>query len=413
MILEFSIKNFLSFKDKVTFSMLANATKGLDDNYVIYKDKKILKTAAIYGANASGKTNIFKILALITAMLRNSNNVNINAKLPISPFKFDDNANKPSEFEIKFIIENIRYVYGFIADANNIYEEYLYYYPNGKETKIFDRTEINNYSFSQKDEKFLSEIVKKNAPNKFFIATATNWNYEKTKLPYKFLSTEINVFNNLGGLRDFALKEYLKNDDELKTFALEFLKNADFNIEDYKVLETDVPDDLFVAIPDFIKAGMNIKEKLKVFTALFKHKNSDVELSYEEESMGTQIIFCFIPFIMDALNNKRVVVVDELDKSLHPYLVEMIVQMFNDSDINKNGAQLIFNTHDTNLLKLNILRRDQIWFTEKDDNNGISDLYPLSDFSVRKTENVERGYMLGRYGAVPFIKNDFNLWEEE
>ena len=98
MILEFSIKNFLSFKDKVTFSMLANATKGLDDNYVIYKDRKILKTAAIYGANASGKTNIFKILALITTMLRNSNNVNINAKLPISPFKFDDNANKPSEF---------------------------------------------------------------------------------------------------------------------------------------------------------------------------------------------------------------------------------------------------------------------------------------------------------------------------
>ena len=156
-----------------------------------------------------------------------------------------------------------------------------------------------------------------------------------------------------------------------------------------------------------------MKEKPKVFTAFFKHKGSDVELSYEEESMGTQIIFCFIPFIKDALNNKRVVVVDELDKSLHPYLVEMIVQMFNDPDINKNGAQLIFNTHDTNLLKLNILRRDQIWFAEKDDKKGISDLYPLSDFSVRKTENVERGYMLGRYGAVPFIKNDFNLWEEE
>ena len=413
MILEFSIKNFLSFKNKVTFSMLANATKGLDDNYVIYKDRRILKTAAIYGANASGKTNIFKILALITTMLRNSNNVNINAKLPISPFKFDDNANKPSEFEIKFIIENIRYVYGFIADANNIYEEYLYYYPNGKETKIFDRTEINNYSFSQKDEKFLSEIVKKNAPNKFFIATATNWNYEKTKLPYKFLSTEINVFNNLGGLRDFALKEYLKSDDELKTFALEFLKKADFNIEDYKVLETDVPDDLFAAIPDFIKAGMNIKEKLKVFTALFKHKGSDAELSYEEESLGTQIIFCFIPFIRDAFNNKKVVIVDELDKSLHPYLIEMIVQMFNDPDINKNGAQLIFNTHDTNLLRLNILRRDQIWFTEKNDDNGVSTLYPLSDCSVRNSENVEKGYMLGRYGAVPFIKNDFYLREEK
>ena len=414
MILEFSIANFLSFKDKVTFSMFANSTSGLDENYIISNGRKILKTAAIYGANASGKTNLFRILTLVISMLRSSNNVNINAKLPIYPFKFnEDTINMPSEFEIKFIVDDVRYVYGFVADTNKIYEEYLYYYPNGRETKIFDRTKTNQYSFPQKDERILNDIASKNAHNKFFIATATNWNYEKTKIPYKFLSSDINTFNNLSGLRDLALREYLKNNKELKDFALDFLKKADFNIEDYKVLETDVPDDVLAAIPDFIKVGMNLKEKPKVFTALFKHKNSDVELSYEEESMGTQIIFFFIPFIMDALNNKRVVVVDELDKSLHPYLVEMIVQMFNDSDINKNGAQLIFNTHDTNLLKLNILRRDQIWFTEKDDNNGISDLYPLSDFSVRKTENVERGYMLGRYGAVPFIKNDFNLWEEE
>lgn len=413
MILEFSIANFLSFKDKVTFSMLANATNGLDDNYIISNDRRVLKTNAIYGANASGKTNLFKILTIVISMLRSSNIVNINAKLPIVPFKFDKKTiNKPSEFEIKFIVDDVRYVYGFIADTNKIHEEYLYYYPNGRETKIFDRTNTNDYSFPQKDEKLLNDIAAKNAPNKFFIATATNWNYEKTKSPYKFLSADINTFNNLGGLRDLALSEYLKNNKELKDFALEFLKKADFNIEDYKVLETDVPDDVLAAIPDFIKVGMNMKEKPKVFTAFFKHKGSDVELSYEEESMGTQIIFCFIPFIKDALNNKRVVVVDELDKSLHPYLVEMIVQMFNDPDINKNGAQLIFNTHDTNLLKLNILRRDQIWFAEKDDKNGISDLYPLSDFSVRKTENVERGYMLGRYGAVPFIKNDFNLWEE-
>lgn len=414
MILEFSIANFLSFKDKVTFSMLANATSGLDDNYIVSNDRRILKTTAIYGANASGKTNLFQILTFVISMLRSSNNADINAKLPIIPFKFDNNMNnKPSEFEIKFIINNIRYVYGFIADTNKIHEEYLYYYPNGRETKIFDRTNTNDYSFPQKDEKILNDIAEKNASNKFFIATATNWNYEKTKIPYRFLSADINTFNNLGGLRDLALREYLKNNKKLKDFALDFLKKADFNIEDYKAIETDVPDDVLAAIPDFIKVGMNMKEKPKVFTALFRHKGSDVELSYEEESMGTQIIFCFIPFIMDALNNKRVVVVDELDKSLHPYLVEMIVQMFNDPDINKNGAQLIFNTHDTNLLKLNILRRDQIWFTEKDNSNGKSDLYPLSDFSVRKTENVERGYMLGRYGAVPFIKNDFNLWEEE
>lgn len=413
MIIEFSVANFLSFKDKVTFSMLANSSDGLNDNYIEVNNRKILKTSAIYGANASGKTNLFKILTIVISMLRNSNYINVNSKLPIVPFNFDkDMAKKSSEFEIRFIASGVRYVYGFIADTTNVYEEYLYYYPNGRETKIFDRTNINEYSFPQGDERRLKDIATKNTPNKFFIATATNWNYEKTEIPYRFLTEDIRTFNNLAALRDVSLREYLKDSKELKDFALEFLKKADFNIKDYKVLETDVPEDVLAAIPDFIKIGMNIPQKPKTFNAVFKHTGNDLELSYEEESMGTQIVFCFIPFIMDALNNKKVVIVDELDKSLHPYLVEMIVGMFNDPDINKSGAQLIFNTHDTNLLKLNILRRDQIWFTEKDDSNGISDLYPLSDFSVRKTENVEKGYMLGRYGAVPFIKNDFYLWEE-
>lgn len=414
MILEFSISNFLSFKDKVTFSMLANSSNGLDDNYILSNDRRILKTAAIYGANASGKTNLFKILSTIISMLRNSNITDINSKLPIIPFVFDkDSINRPSEFEIKFIVDDIRYVYGFKADVDKIYEEYLYYYPNGRETRIFDRINTSQYLFSQKDEKILNDIVEKNASNKFFIATATNWNYEKTKIPYAFLSRGINTFGDLSELKETAIRKYLKDDGRLKEFALGFLKRADFNIKDYKVIETDLPENVYLLLSEFIKKRMDIHERPKISTAIFEHKNSDNAISFGEESMGTQIVFCFIPFIMDTLNNKKVMIVDELDKSLHPYLIEMIVQMFNDSEINKNGAQLIFNTHDTNLLKLNILRRDQIWFTEKDNDNGISDLYPLSDFSVRKTENVEKGYMLGRYGAVPFIKNDFNLWEEE
>lgn len=408
MILEFSIKNFLSFKEKVTFSMLANSNNGLDDNYIVLNEKKILKTSAIYGANASGKTNLFKILASIISMLKRSNNADVNEKLSITPFKFDSKSiNEPSEFEIKFIVDDVRYVYGFIADTNQIYEEYLYYYPNGRETKIFDRTNITEYSFTQKDERVLNDIALKNAPNKFFIATATNWNYEKTKIPYKFLSMDIEIFNNLSELRASSYKAYLENDSEIKAFALDFLQNADFNIEDYKVIETEIPDEILASIPDYIKN--TIKEKPKVFTTLFKHKGSSVALTFEEESMGTQIIFSFIPFIKEALNNKKVIIVDELDKSLHPYLVEMIVQLFNDREVNKAGSQLIFNTHDTNLLKLNILRRDQIWFIEKDNNSGMSDLYPLSDFSVRKKENIEKGYLLGRYGAVSFIKNDFKL----
>ena len=412
MILEFSVKNFLSFKEKATLSMIANSNKGLDDNYIEISGNKVLKSAAIYGANASGKSNLFEILTLVVLMLRSSNSFDINAKLPLVPFKFDkDSVNKPSEFEIKFILDETRYVYGFIADKDKIYDEYLYYYPNGRETKIFDRTNINEYSYTQKDEKILREIEAKNTQNKFFLATATNWNFDKTKAVYDFLTNGIGTCNNLEILKNMAYKMYETNPDYLKDFAIDFLQKADFNIEDYKISQIDVPGEFLTAIPEFI--AKTLPDKPKAYQVLFKHKNSDNYLSIDEESLGTQMIFAFIPFLADSLKNKKVLIIDELDKSLHPFLVQYIVEIFNDAEINKNGSQLIFNTHDTNLLDLNILRRDQIWFTEKNSETGESDLYSLSDFSVRKQENVEKGYMLGRYGAVPFIKNDFNLWEEE
>ena len=412
MILEFSVKNFLSFKEKVTFSMIANSNKELNDNYVEIGGNKVLKSAAIYGANASGKSNLFEILARVVSMLRSSNSVDINAKLPLIPFKLDKGSvNKPSEFEIKFILDETRYVYGFIADKDKIYDEYLYYYPNGRETKIFDRTNINEYSYTQKDEKILREIEAKNAQNKFFLATATNWNFDKTKAAYNFLTNGIGTCNNLEILKNMAYKMYETNSDYLKDFAIDFLQKADFNIEDYKISQIDVPGEFLTAIPEFI--AKTLPDKPKAYQVLFKYKNSDNYLSIDEESLGTQMIFAFIPFLADSLKNKKVLIIDELDKSLHPFLVQYIVEIFNDVEINKNGSQLIFNTHDTNLLDLNILRRDQIWFTEKNKETGESDLYSLSDFSVRKQENVEKGYMLGRYGAVPFIKNDFNLWEEE
>lgn len=412
MILEFSVKNFLSFKEKVTFSMIANSNKELNDNYVEIGGNKVLKSAAVYGTNASGKSNLFKILTLVVLMLRSSNSVDINAKLPLIPFKFDKGSvNKPSEFEIKFILDETRYVYGFIADKDKIYDEYLYYYPNGRETKIFDRTNINEYSYTQKDEKILREIETKNAQNKFFLATATNWNFDKTKAAYNFLTNGIGTCNNLEILKNMAYKMYETNPDYLKDFAIDFLQKADFNIEDYQISQIDVPGEFLTAIPEFITK--TLPDKPKAYQVLFKHKNSDNYLSIDEESLGTQMIFAFIPFLADSLKNKKVLIIDELDKSLHPFLVQYIVEIFNDAEINKNGSQLIFNTHDTNLLDLNILRRDQIWFTEKNSETGESDLYSLSDFSVRKQENVEKGYMLGRYGAVPFIKNDFNLWEEE
>lgn len=412
MILEFSVTNYLSFKEKVTFSMIANTTSGLEDNYFVSNDKKILKTAAIYGSNASGKSNLFKMLSTVVFMLKNSNKANIDATLPLIPFKFDKKTiKKPSEFEIKFIVDNIRYVYGFKADKNNIYEEYLYNYPNGRETKIFDRTNINEYSYTQKDERILKDIESKNTHNKFFLATATTWNFEKTKPAYDFLTTKIVTCFNIDELKEMVFTTFETSDKKLKKFTLDFLKKTDFNIEDYNISTIDISKNTISNIPDFLKK--NLLEKSKTFQILLKHKGIDNYLNLDEESLGTQMIFLLIPFISDTINNKKILIIDELDRSLHPFLVHYIVEMFNNPEINKNNAQLIFNTHDTNLLDLNILRRDQIWFTEKDNETGSSDLYPLSDFSVRKQENIEKGYMQGRYGAVPFIKNDLNLLEDK
>ena len=135
---------------------------------------------------------------------------------------------------------------------------------------------------------------------------------------------------------------------------------------------------------------------------------TNYEFDISEESLGTQVIFSFIPVIKDVIDNGKILFIDEFDKSLHPYIVKYIVELFNNKDINNKNAQLIFNTHDTNLLDLELLRRDQIWFTEKNISTGESVLYALDDFSVRKKENVEKGYLLGRYGAVPFIVNSFD-----
>lgn len=411
MLLEFSLENFLSFKDNVSFSMLANGTKGLDDNYVNVFDKKVLKTAAIYGANASGKSNLFKVLDLVGSMIGNSINANINSKLPIVPFKFED-TEKLSRFEIKFIKEGIKYVYGFSANSLKVVDEYLYYYPNGREAKIFDRTETNAYSFAPSDNKILNEIKEKTAANKFFLSVATNWNYKKTKPAYDFLTIDLGTCFNLEMLKTTAFKFYSSDSGKKKKKAiLNFLKQADFNIADFDVEVRKIPREF---LPNNISYVMN-DEEYKVFNAKFTHvfNGKKYTLDFEEESAGTQIFFILLPFVAIAMDTQRVLIVDELDRGLHPFLVQYIVSIFNNPNINTNGAQLIFNTHDTNLLDLNLLRRDQIWFTEKNSATGSSDLYSLSDFSVRKNENIEKGYLLGRYGAVPFINNEFNLWEEK
>ena len=410
MLIEFSITNFLSFKDKVTFSMKASSDKTLKNNYVNIGSEKILKTTAFYGANASGKTNLFKILGIVNNMIKGSNSLSPNAPLPIIPFKLSkETINKPSEFEIKFIVDKIRYVYGFKADYKNVYEEYLFYYPNGRPVKIFIRKNIDEYSFNSSYEKELNDIKTKNTKNKFFVSTATSWNFDKTKPAFDFLTEKLGVVLSHEQIKGYSNNMYFNDKtNSIKKFAINFLEKADFNINDYEIIEDKMTEEKMLNMPDIIKNLIPVNAPLYRVNTFHLVGKEKYRFDISEESLGTQTIFNFIPVIKDVLDNGKVIFIDEFDKSLHPFIVKYIIKIFNNPDLNKNGAQLIFNTHDTNLLDLDLLRRDQIWFTDKNYENAASDIYPLDDFSVRKEKNIEKDYLLGRYGAVPFIKEDLN-----
>lgn len=419
MLVQFSVENYMSIKKKVVFSMLASSDKELSENLIEGRNEQYVKSAVIYGANASGKSNVLKAINSVIFMMRNSNNMQPGMRLPITPFKFDDKfINKPSSFEFIMIINDIKYVYGFIADNSRIYEEYLYYYPNGRETEIFERKEVNKFHYTITERK-LKDIENKNMENKFFLATATTWNYDKTKPVFDFITNGINVLFDYEQLRGLSFEQYYNDKTgELREFTLNVMNETEININGYNVSNVEIPEEQLSSMPPELRAffpkgakGFNITTSHNIIDESGKEKN--INLDFEEESLGTKNLFILNPFLLHVLKEGKMLIVDELDRSLHPFLVKYIVKLFNNPNYNKKGAQLIFNTHDTNLLSLNLFRRDQIWFTEKDYKKGATDLYPLDDFPVRKTENIQKGYLNGRYGAIPFIAMGDNLWPEE
>ena len=412
MLIEFSVKNFLSFKDKAILSMeKGNGDENIDN--IIFNDiTDLVKNAAIYGANASGKSNILKAFTCAILMIRNSNLMSVGEKwLYIKPFLFDETSkNKPSEFEFTFITNNVKYKYFFSADQNRIYEESLDVYNSQKPTNIFTRKDTNIYEFSN-DKNKLASLAANNTENKLFLSTATTWNYEKTKDAFLWFTKAIDTYDSFNKIMDKDLIDYSEN-EELKKFSLKLLKEADILIKNISVnyeekeMEGTIAD--MPVIPIMKKVDIELEHEV-----VDKDNNTHTyKLNFKDESSGTKVLFAFAPFLKRAFEETKVIIVDELEKSMHPKIVEFIVKLFNNKDINKVNSQLIFTTHATNLLNLEILRRDQIWFVEKNPKNGNSELYPLDSFSVRKDENIQKGYINGRYGAVPFIK-DIDLWLED
>jgi AAA15 family ATPase/GTPase len=413
MLLQFSVENFKSFKEKAILSMSASKDQEHVDAVASVGKNTILKTIAMYGANASGKTNMIKAFTAAIMLLRQSNNMQINQPLAwISPFVIDkETALKPSAFEFIFFVNEIKYIYGFSATINDIVDEYLYVYNSAKPSKVFERTNITEYSFPADDKRKLEEIKAKNSNNKLFLATATSWNYEKTKDAYLWFAESIDTFDR-NSWDGFDPERFASDSSgSLKRFVQDVLKMADININDYSLEETDIPKEIIeelkknVAFSEFIKNGSTKGYSISVNHSV-ENEAGDIEnyrLDLTEESLGTQRLFGMTPHLQVAFKKGKTIIVDELENSLHPLLVEEILKMFNNPTINEADAQLIFNTHDVNLLSLDNFRRDQIYFLEKNPKTASSEIYSLDEFSVRKRENIRKGYLQGRYGAVPFI----------
>ncbi len=434
MLLEFSVKNFKTFKDRQTLSLIAsNYDKDTRENDNIVHEQKfdlrILKSAVIYGANASGKTKFFDALIFMKKfVLTSSKDKQKGDKIKTTPFLFNtETERQPSEFEINFLIKGTIYRYGFEANSEKIISEWLYRKPKTKEVEIFYRNqqnvELHNRLFSKGKTIIKEELLRDNA---LLLSVAAQFN-DKIATEIIDWFRELGIISGLQerGFEGFTLRQ--ADDPNVKCKMLELMKAADLGIKDFKIemLNLDnLPNDMPKEIQEFIrkKAAEDENDPKVVSDVLTFHKKFDEKnnpagyatLSMDDdESFGTQKFFALTGPILDCLENGYTLIVDELDSKLHPNLVGEIVSIFNSSIRNPKNAQLIFNTHDTNLLDSKLFRRDQVWFTEKNKYGEVK-LYSLSDFKsneVRKNEPFEENYLKGKYGGTPYLElfESFNL----
>jgi len=414
MIKEFSFGNFRSFKEIQSLNLTASKINEHSDTNIIPISEKqsLLKSKAIYGANASGKSNIIKALISFIEI------INLSVKDETILLKYirlfllsDENESAPSFFQLIFEVENIQYRYGFEANNHIITSEWLFGTPKEREVPYFIREndkiiEISKTHFAE-GHKLVNLDVFRN--NSLFLSTV---GFLKGKLS-KQLINSINSITVLSGLEDKQLLiagEELKN-DEKKSKIIEFLKIADTGINSIEVLKFTeelineyVPERISNELKDFKDADLLISTHSKYNSE--KVVLGEVALLFDDsQSAGTKKMFEISPFIIDAISEDKTIIIDEFDARFHPLISKKIIELFNSKE-NKKG-QLIYVTHDTNLLSTDLLRRDQIDFVEKD-KFGESHLYSLVQFKgIRNNSSIQKDYIRGKYGAIPFL-GDFN-----
>lgn len=427
MLIEFSIGNFKSFKETVTFSMVAaNMTaldKSLDESNVFKVDDELnlLKCAAIYGANGSGKSNFYAALRFMRLfVVTSSKETQSGEEIPVENFRLStETRDKPSFFEVVFIADGIKYRYGFEVDKERVHAEWLFHVPTIKEAKLFERSgETITPSRSFKEARGLEDKTRNNA---LFLSVLAQFNGQVAQAILKWFR----LLGTITGLNDVGYRRYTVScfhNNLHKEEILSFIRELDLGFDDVSVEVPGVEDgndggvDTIEAKTDgqqtasvHLSGSFNRsigQSAIKTLHRLFDEQGNPTSEELfdidKNESEGTRKLFFLAGPLMDTLKRGKILLIDEFDARLHPLITHEIIRLFNSNKTNPHNAQLIFATHDTNLLSNKLFRRDQIWFAEKD-KFGATHLYSLAEYKVRNDASFEKDYIKGKYGAIPFI----------
>lgn len=393
MLIEFSVDNFRSFEGTETFSMVPDTKYR---KHLIGKETrfKLLPSAVFYGANASGKSNFLKAFDFMRQIVLNRCNVhNSTDHLFYDPFLLsDDTENSSSSFQVIFVLNDVKYRYGFDADETTVYSEWLFEDIKGQEAKLFFRDKSTN-TFYVNPDRFKEGKNLKCLDNWLFLWKCDLEAGPKSKAIMKWFY-DVNLLDGMKSSRYTDFTKYKMENNDYRSLIENKIHKADLSIESFE-LEKDE------------NGKIHIKSLHKKFNAageFIGNKHFDFE---ERESLGSQKFLFILSPIIDTLENGKILLIDEFDASLHPLICAELVKMFNNPELNKNNAQLIFTSHDTNLLNADIFDYCQIWFAEKDC-VGRTHIKSLSSyFGVNKRKKIDEQYLKGIFGAIPNV-DDFS-----
>ena len=413
MLLEFSVANFLSFKEKKTLSLEAASISDFKENIIIEDKYKILRSAVLYGANSSGKSNFIKALAIMRRIVLTSSDKSSASEITVAPFLLNTETEfEPTFFEVLFLIDGIRYRYGFEADKKLVKAEWLFIKKKKEEEYLFIR-ENNGIGLSPKFKEGIG-VETKTRDNGLFLSKVDSDNGE---ISMKIINW-FNGLNTISGLKHeeytgFTFSILVKEMERNK--LMNFYNQLDLGLSGIEINKQTIDSSDDIRTQLYGKELINIKTLHKKYTEKGEFKELKSFSLRDQESSGTNKLVDISGPIFDTLSKGKILLIDELDAKLHPLMTLSIIKLFNNPEYNKNNAQLIFATHDTNLLKNGKFRRDQIYFVEKDKYEA-SDLYSLVEYKendnekVRKDRSFQKDYIAGRYGAIPYIGNLKNIF---